>query len=84
MFSLSRCSFSTVSAGMECNIERQVMFWHSVYSVSSYAVWDCNSWSVVKLVVLSCWSVASRGCACCVPTFSVQLCTVSAGMEYNG
>ena len=56
------------------------MVWHWVYSGYSYAVWKCMSGSVVKLVVLLCWSVAC-GSACCVPTLSVQLCTVSDGME---
>ena len=49
------------------------MVWHWVNSGSIYAVWNCMSHSVVKLVVLSCWSVAC-GSACCVPTFSDQLC----------
>ena len=33
------------------------MVWHWVYRRSSYAVWNCNSRSVVKLFVLSCWGV---------------------------
>ena len=82
VFSISWCSFATVSAGTECNIEGLVMIWHWVYSGSSYAVWNCKYRSVVKLVVLSCWSVAC-GSACCVTALSVQLCTLSAGIEYN-
>ena len=73
VFLLSRCGFATVSAGMECNKEGLVMVWHWVYSGSSYDVWNCKSHSVVKIVVLSCWSVACSS-ACCVPVFSVQLC----------
>ena len=83
VFSLSRCSFATVSAGMECNIKSPVMVSHWTYSGYIYAVRNCKSHSVAKLVVLSCQSVASRYCACCVPAFLVQLCNVSAGMEYN-
>ena len=82
VLSLSRCSFATVSAGMECNIEGLVMLCHWVYSGSSYAVWNNKSCNVVKLVVISCWSVACSS-ACCVHALSVQLCTVSSGMEYK-
>ena len=70
VFSLSWCSFATVSSGMECNKEGLVMVWNLVYSGSSYAVRNCNSHSVVKLFVLLCWSVACSS-VCCVPAFSV-------------
>ena len=73
VFSISRFSFAIVSDGMECNNEGLVLVWNWVYSGSSYAVWNCKSRSVVKLVVLLCYSVAC-GSACCVPAFSVQLC----------
>ena len=70
---LSRCIFATVSPGMECNIEGLVMVWYWVYSESSYDIWNCKSRSIVKLVVLSYYSVAC-GSACCVTAFLVQLC----------
>ena len=73
VFSLSWCSFATMSAGMECNKEGLVMVWHWVYSGSSYDVWNCKSHSVVKRVVLLCWSVACVS-ACCVTAFLVHLC----------
>ena len=38
VFSLSQCSFVTVSDGMEFNKEVQVMFCNWVYHESSYAV----------------------------------------------
>ena len=59
VFSIYWCSFVTVSSGMEFNKEGQFMIWHWVYRGSIYAVWNCKSCSVVKNVVLSCWSVAS-------------------------
>ena len=55
---------------------------HWVYCGFSYAVWNCKSHSVVKLVVLSCWGVAWV----VFVLFSLYRCsfvTVSAGMECN-
>ena len=39
VFSISRSIFVTVSSGMECNKEGQVMVWNWVYRGSSYAVY---------------------------------------------
>ena len=82
VFSISRFSFAIVSDGMECNNEGLVLVWNWVYSGSSYAVWNCKSHSVVKLVVLSCCDVAWV----VFVVFSLyrsSFVTVSAGMEYN-
>ena len=40
VFSLSRCSFATVPAGIECNIESPVMVSNWVSREYSYAVWN--------------------------------------------
>ena len=45
-------NFVTVSAGTEYNKEGQVVVWHWLYRGSSYAVWNCKSRSVVKLLLL--------------------------------
>ena len=56
--SLYRSSFVTVSSGLEHKKFSQVVVCHWVYRGSSYAVWNCKSLSVVKIVVLWCWGVA--------------------------
>ena len=50
-----------------------VMVLHWVSRESNYTVWNCHSRSTFEAFCLSCKSVASRGCAYCVPALSADI-----------
>ena len=63
--------------------KRPVMVLHWVHRESNYAVCNCKPRSIFEACCISCKSVASRGCACCVPALSddIDHCFYAFGMR---